>query len=213
MSEELLRKEYGGVRKVAGPLLFVERASDLPFNAIVRIRTPAGGELHGQVIEVSEELAVVQVFEETIGLDVVNTTISLVDREARLGVSEDLIGRIFNGAGRPLDGLPAPVAEERRQRGRLPHQPGGPGAAAGLRAHRPLGHRRLQHPGARPEAADLLGLRPAGQRDRRAHPAPGAGRRGREPVRRGLRRHRHHPARAGLLPGGSSRRPGRAAAP
>ena len=113
MSDTLLRKEYRGVRKVAGPLLFVERASDLPFNALVRIVPPAGGELNGQVIEVSEELAVIQVFEETIGLDVANTTIWLVDREARLGVSEDLIGRLFNGAGRPLDGLPAPVAEER----------------------------------------------------------------------------------------------------
>ncbi len=109
----LLRREYRGVRKISGPLLFVEQASDLPFNSVVRIHTPAGGELNGQVIEVSEGLAVIQVFEETIGLDVVNTAISLVDREARLGVSEDLIGRIFNGAGRPIDGLPAPVPEER----------------------------------------------------------------------------------------------------
>jgi V/A-type H+-transporting ATPase subunit B len=93
--------------------LFVEQASDLPFNAVVRIRTPAGELLNGQVIEVSEQFAVVQVFEETIGLDVVSTSITLVDREARLGVSEDLIGRIFNGAGRPIDGLPAPVPEER----------------------------------------------------------------------------------------------------
>ncbi len=109
----LLRREYRGVRKVSGPLLFVEHASDLPFNSVVRIHTPAGGELNGQVIEVSEGLAVIQVFEETIGLDVVNTAIALVDREARLGVSEDLIGRIFTGAGRPIDGLPAPVPEER----------------------------------------------------------------------------------------------------
>jgi V/A-type H+-transporting ATPase subunit B len=112
MSEPLLTKEYRGVRRVSGPLLFVERAADLPYNAVVRIRTPEGALLNGQVIEVSEELAVVQVFEETIGLDVVSTAITLVDREARLPVSEDLIGRIFNGAGRPMDGLPEAVAEE-----------------------------------------------------------------------------------------------------
>ncbi len=109
----LLQKEYQGVRRVSGPLLFVGAASDLPYNAVVRIRTPDGRELNGQVIEVSEETAVVQVFEETIGLDVVRTVISLVDREARLGVSEDLVGRIFNGAGRPIDGLPPVVPESR----------------------------------------------------------------------------------------------------
>ena len=110
---ELLSRQYSGVSRVAGPLLFVERASDLPYNALVRVRTPDGAMLNGQVIEVSEEHAVVQVFEETTGLDVGSTVISLADRQARLGVSEDLIGRVFNGAGRPLDGGPPVVAEER----------------------------------------------------------------------------------------------------
>jgi V/A-type H+-transporting ATPase subunit B len=110
---QLLQREYRGVRRVSGPLLFVERASDLPYNAVVRIRTPEGKLLNGQVIEVSEESAVIQVFEETIGLDVVSTSIFLEDRQARLGVSEDLIGRIFNGAGRPIDGLPAVLPEDR----------------------------------------------------------------------------------------------------
>ncbi len=108
----LFDREYRGVRKVAGPLLFVERASDLPYNAIVRIRTPAGGTLTGQVIEVSEEMAVIQVFRETIGLDVVSTAVTLTDREARLGVSEDLVGRVFDGAGRPIDGGPPVVPAE-----------------------------------------------------------------------------------------------------
>ncbi len=109
----LYHREYQGVRRVSGPLLFVERASDLPYNSVVRIHTPEGKLLNGQVIEVSEELAVIQVFEETIGLDVVSTSISLVDREARLGVAEDLVGRIFNGAGRPIDGQPPVIPEER----------------------------------------------------------------------------------------------------
>ena len=120
---ELLSREYSGVRRVAGPLLFVEGASDLPYNAIVRIRTPAGGTLNGQVIEVSEEIAVVQVFEETIGLDVVSTTIGLSDREARLGVSADLIGRVLDGAGRPRDGAPAIVPDQRLPISGIPINP------------------------------------------------------------------------------------------
>jgi V/A-type H+-transporting ATPase subunit B len=122
-AQDLLRREYRGVRRVSGPLLFVERASDLPFNSVVRIRTPGGDLLNGQVIEVSREHAVVQVFEETIGLDVVSTTVSLVDREARLGVTEDLIGRVLGGAGNPIDGLPPVVPEERLPISGIPINP------------------------------------------------------------------------------------------
>ncbi len=107
----LLSKEYSGVRKVSGPLLFVEGASDLPYGSTVSILSPSGGRRSGQVIEVSEQVTVVQVFEETMGLDVTSTAISLVDREARLGVSEDLVGRVLNGSGRPRDGLPPVVAD------------------------------------------------------------------------------------------------------
>jgi V/A-type H+-transporting ATPase subunit B len=107
----LLSREYRGVRKVSGPLLFVESASDLPYAATVSISTPSGAPRHGQVIEVSDQVTVIQVFEDTMGLDVTRTTISLVDREARLGVSEDLVGRILDGSGRPRDDLPRTVAD------------------------------------------------------------------------------------------------------
>ena len=113
MSElSLLSREYRGVRKVSGPLLFVESASDLPYASTVTITGPTGAPRNGQVIEVSDEMTVVQVFEDTMGLDVLRTSVSLVDREARLGVSEDLIGRILNGSGRPRDGLPRVVADD-----------------------------------------------------------------------------------------------------
>ena len=108
----LLSREYRGVRKVSGPLLFVEGASDLPYASTVTITSQNGPPRNGQVIEVSDEMTVVQVFEDTMGLDVLRTSISLVDREARLGVSEDLIGRILDGSGRPRDGLPRVVADQ-----------------------------------------------------------------------------------------------------
>ncbi len=90
----------------------MESASDLPYACTVTITGPTGAPRNGQVIEVSDEMTVVQVFEETMGLDVTRTSISLVDREARLGVSEDLIGRILDGSGRPRDGLPRVVADD-----------------------------------------------------------------------------------------------------
>ena len=107
----LLSREYSGVRKVSGPLLFVESASDLPYAGTVSITSPSGAPRHGQVIEVSDAMTVIQVFEDAMGLDVTRTVISLVDREARLGVSEDLVGRILDGSGRPRDNLPRVIPE------------------------------------------------------------------------------------------------------
>ncbi|MFA6505940.1 MAG: V-type ATP synthase subunit B [Treponemataceae bacterium] len=104
--DPLMKREYLGAHRIAGPLLVVERAKDLPFGAIVAISSEDGTSRTGQVIDVSDDRAVVQILEETIGLDIVSAKISLEDREARLPVSEDLIGRAFDGAGRPMDGLP-----------------------------------------------------------------------------------------------------------
>ena len=106
-----MQLEYDGARRIAGPLLFVEGASDLPYGCTVCISSADGRRRSGQVIEVSESIAAIQVFEETIGLDIPATSITLVDREAQLGVSEDLVGRVMNGSGRPIDGLSDPVPE------------------------------------------------------------------------------------------------------
>ena len=121
--DPLMQREYTSSRRIAGPLLFVQAASDLPYGAIVTIDSSDGKRRSGQVIEVSEEFAVVQVFEETIGLDIVSTSISLLDREAQLGVTEDLVGRVMNGSGKPIDGLPPVVPEVFRPIGGSPINP------------------------------------------------------------------------------------------
>ncbi|HVP18069.1 MAG TPA: V-type ATP synthase subunit B [Spirochaetia bacterium] len=118
-----MRIETRGARRISGPLLFLEYAADLPYGAMVDVNGPDGSRKSGQVIEVSEELAVIQVFEDTMGLDVSGTAVSLREREARLGVSEELIGRVLNGAGRPLDGLPPVLAMEKRPIAGTPMNP------------------------------------------------------------------------------------------
>jgi V/A-type H+-transporting ATPase subunit B len=110
-SDYLLHREYRGLSKISGPLLFVRGASDLPYGALVDIVDARGRHRGGQVIEVSSGFSVIQALEESIGLDVAQTTVSLVDRETRLPVSEDLIGRVFTGSGRPRDGLPPLVPD------------------------------------------------------------------------------------------------------
>ncbi|HUI71593.1 MAG TPA: V-type ATP synthase subunit B [Spirochaetia bacterium] len=118
-----MRIETRGTRRISGPLLFLERATDLPYGAMVEVKAPDGSSKNGQVIEVSEDLAVVQVFEDTMGLDVAGTSVSLREREARLGVSEELVGRVMNGAGRPLDGLPPILARDKRPISGTPMNP------------------------------------------------------------------------------------------
>jgi vacuolar-type H+-ATPase subunit B/Vma2 len=109
----LATKRYTSINYISGPLLFVEGARDLSYGAIVEIHVQDGSVRGGQVIEVSERNAVIQVFEETRGMDLAKTSISLREDVARIGVSREMIGRRFNGLGDPIDGLPPIIPEKR----------------------------------------------------------------------------------------------------
>jgi len=109
----LATKRYTSINYISGPLLFVEGARDLAYGAIVEIHVQDGSVRGGQVIEVSERNAVIQVFEETRGMDLEKTSISLREDVARIGVSREMIGRRFNGLGDPIDGLPPIVPDKR----------------------------------------------------------------------------------------------------
>src|SRR5712691_2497485 len=110
---ELTTKRYQSISYISGPLLFVEGAKDLAIGAIVNIHLPDDSVRGGQVIEISEKNAVIQVFEETTGLDLAKTSISLREEVARLGVSREMIGRRFSGLGEPIDDLPPIIPEKR----------------------------------------------------------------------------------------------------
>jgi V/A-type H+-transporting ATPase subunit B len=120
---DLLKREYNALNYISGPLLFVQNAADLAYNAIVDIKDGKGRIRGGQVIEVSEEYAVIQVLEETSGLDLARTSVSLVEDVARLGVAKDMLGRRFDGIGKPIDGLPTVTAEKRLPIGGMPINP------------------------------------------------------------------------------------------
>lgn len=120
---ELATTKYKTISYVSGPLLFIEGAQRFPFGAMVKIILSNGEERHGQVLDVSEEYAVVQVLEQTTGLDLDKTVVKMQEDVARLNMSVEMIGRVFNGIGNPIDGLPAIIPECRLEIGGMPINP------------------------------------------------------------------------------------------
>lgn len=108
----VVSREYMTISQIAGPLLFVEAVKGVGFGELVRITTPDGRERRGQVLEVSEKMAVVQVFEGTSGLDVSGTSVRFTGETIKLPVSSDMLGRVFDGSGTPIDGGPRIIPED-----------------------------------------------------------------------------------------------------
>ncbi len=110
---DLVTRRLRSATALAGPLLFVEGARRARLGEIVRLRSDGAGERRGQVIELAEARAVVQVLEPTQGLAPARTEVILDGEVASLEVSRAMLGRRFDGSGRPADGLPPPLAEAR----------------------------------------------------------------------------------------------------
>ena len=104
--------EYRTITRIAGPLVFVESVKGVGFGELVRIATPDGSERRGQVLEITDKMAVVQVFEGTSGLDVEGTAVKFAGETIKLAVSSDMLGRVFDGSGTPIDGGPGIIPED-----------------------------------------------------------------------------------------------------
>lgn len=105
-------RKFFTIREYIGSLLFVETRGGVAYGEIVKIMAPNMEERTGQVIDVSEDLAVVQVFEGTTGLDVEKTSIRFTGGSFQLPVSMDMLGRVFTGRGDPADGGPPIIPEK-----------------------------------------------------------------------------------------------------
>jgi len=106
--------EYVGVARISGPLLFVEPVRQVAYDEVVEVSDAAGELRLGRVLEVSERAAVVQVFEGTTGLSTGGTRVRFLGETLHLEVTRAMLGRVFDGLGRPLDGSPPPLGGIRR---------------------------------------------------------------------------------------------------
>lgn len=104
---------YRTVSEISGPLIFVEKVKDAAYNEIVEIELESGERRTGQVLDTSSKLAVVQIFGSTTGLDVQNTKVKFLGSAAKISVSDEMLGRVFNGLGNPTDNMPTIVSKEK----------------------------------------------------------------------------------------------------
>lgn len=107
-------KEYTSVNEVYGPLMVVEGVKGVSYGEVVEIETPTGEDRRGQVLEAYKDKAVVQVFEGTRGIDTSRTKVRFTGETVKIPVSIDMLGRIFDGTGRPMDKGPKIIAEDRK---------------------------------------------------------------------------------------------------
>jgi V/A-type H+-transporting ATPase subunit B len=103
--------EVVGVSRIEGPLVFVEGIGSVGYDEVVEILDSRGRLRYGRVLEVGEDLAVVEVFAGTSGLSIDGTRIQFLGKPYEIPVAEEMLGRIFNGLGRPMDGGPEPLAD------------------------------------------------------------------------------------------------------
>ena len=112
-AKDIKSREYRSVTQVAGPLMIVEGVEEVAFGEVVYIRTPGGDNRMGQVLESQENVAIVQVFEGTRGLDTDQTRVRFAGDIMRISLSKEMLGRSFDGLGRPIDGGPEIIPEAR----------------------------------------------------------------------------------------------------
>ncbi len=106
-------KEYTSVTNVIGPLIIVEGIENVAFGEIVQIKAASGDKKVGQVLEIEKDKAVIQVFEGTSGIDTDKTKIRFTAETMKLNVSSEMLGRIFNGVGNPIDNQAEIIPEKR----------------------------------------------------------------------------------------------------
>ena len=116
-------KEYRTIQEVAGPLMMVKGVEGVTFDELGEIELASGEKRRCKVLEVDGDNVVVQLYENAAGINLSNSKVRFLGRTMELGVSGDMLGRVFDGLGRPIDDGPEILPEERRDINGLPMNP------------------------------------------------------------------------------------------
>ncbi len=116
-------KEYRTIQEINGPLMVVNKVSGVTYDELAEIELPDGSTRRCKVLEVNGDNAVVQLFEASAGINLAESKVRFLGHPLQLGVSGDMLGRVFNGMGQPIDGGPEILADEYRDINGLPMNP------------------------------------------------------------------------------------------
>src|SRR5574344_348482 len=116
-------KEYRTVEQIVSPLMMVRQVEGVTYDELVEVELHDGSVRQGKVLEVNGDTAVVQLFDSAAGINLAQSKVRFLGHPLQLGVSADMLGRVFNGMGEPIDGGPAILAEEYRDINGLPMNP------------------------------------------------------------------------------------------
>ena len=116
-------KEYRTVEEIVSPLMMVRQVEGVTYDELVEVQLHDGSIRRGKVLEVNGDTAVVQLFESAAGINLADAKVRFLGHPLQLGVSTDMLGRVFNGMGEPIDGGPEIIPEEYRDINGLPMNP------------------------------------------------------------------------------------------
>jgi V/A-type H+-transporting ATPase subunit B len=116
-------KKYQTLKEVAGPILIVDKVSNVKYEELVEVELADGSLRRGKVLEVTDQQAVVQMFEETRGISLESSKARFLGKTMELGVSEDMLSRVFDGSGNPKDGRPKIIPEMKMDINGIPLNP------------------------------------------------------------------------------------------
>lgn len=116
-------KEYRTIQEIAGPLMMVTGVENVNYDELGEIELSNGDTRRCKVLEIDSDTAVVQLYESSTGLNLSTSKVRFLGRSLELGVSEDMVGRVFDGMGNPIDGGPEILPDERRDINGLPMNP------------------------------------------------------------------------------------------
>ena len=116
-------KEYRTIQEVAGPLMLVQGVENVAFDELAEIELASGEKRRCRVLEIDGGNALVQLFESSAGINLASSKVRFLGRSMELGVSEDMLSRVFDGLGRPIDDGPEILPEKRMDINGLPMNP------------------------------------------------------------------------------------------
>lgn len=107
-------KEYRTIQEISGPLMMVKKVDGVTYDELVEIQLPDGSVRRGKVLEVNGDTAVVQLYEPAAGINLRDSKVRFLGHPLELAVSRDMMGRVFNGMGQPIDNGPEILADDHR---------------------------------------------------------------------------------------------------